>query len=231
MPHLPAAPETVASYLIHLLEERRLHVARGTIVDVASSAVADIHRFTDDHQPQRSGLVKAVKKAIVRLTKPPKEKRPITGPILYKIRVSFLNGSKKGKRDYFMILLCYKGFLRQSEAAALGPEDLWIEWVITPSGHTRVLFVFIEKSKNDQGRVGHTVVLQEDPKRWKCPVETFLDFKRSFPSRPHQASFFTSVNHPFGQLCSSHVNSALKAACTGAGIPKTQFSSHCLRVQ
>jgi hypothetical protein len=60
----------------------------------------------------------------------------------------------------------FVGFLRESEAMALGEDDVWEEVV----GSATILFIFIEKSKTDQGRAGHTVVLEASPVSPVCPV-------------------------------------------------------------
>jgi integrase len=130
-------------------------------------------------------------------------------------------------RNFFMCVLCFKGFLRQSEASALEVADVWVEHF----GERRVLFVYIEKSKTDQGRVGELVVLGDDLiNTWRCPVRLFFLFQ-SLPAReafPSRTAFFpssTSRRH----LATSHVNDALKRMCIAAGIPPAAFSSHCLR--
>jgi hypothetical protein len=75
--HYPASPISIASYMIYLLESRGL--ARGTINNVAVSAIADLHRFDDQNNPTISGIIRAVKKSIGRATPPPQGEKPHNG--------------------------------------------------------------------------------------------------------------------------------------------------------
>lgn len=229
VPHYPAQEETVADYLIYLLEDRKL--ARGTINNVAVSAIADLHRFDDGHQPQRSALVKNVKKAVVRLTKAPKEKRPLKAMMLRRIfeglnRWDFINF-----RDYFMFVLCYKAFLRQSECSNLGPEDVWMDEIEEDGERVPVLFIFVEKRKNDQERVGHTIIVGADKEIWKCPLALFLFYSQLVRERgvQNRTGFFFRSRGSGHKLCAKHVNKSLKKACKAVGVEPTLFSSHCLR--
>ena len=229
VPHYPASDVTVADYLIHLVEERKL--ARGTINDVATSAIADFHRFDDNLNPQRSALVRNVKKAVVRLTSAPKEKRPLKADTLKKIHDAMDLSTFVNIRDYFMFLLCYKGFLRQSECSRLEPGNVWLDVIDVKGVQTPVLFIFVVMKKNDQGKFGHTIVLGADDEKWKCPLTWFTLYNNAVKQRkPHNRSafFFRDRGEQSG-LCDKHVNSGLKRACKEAGIPVTQFSSHCFR--
>jgi site-specific recombinase XerD len=222
-----ASDVTVANFLIYLLEERSL--SRGTINDVALAAVADLYKFSEN-KPHRSPLVRAVKKSVITRTAPPKEKEPISTRTLAKVLIASDTRSFRGCRDFFMILLCYKAFLRESEASALGPGDVWVESIPIKGRDTQVLFVFIEKSKVDQGRIGHTVVVQADRARWKCPMFWFEKYRSLTAGFPTRQGFFFNSKAPYGRLATTHVNSSLKRACQRAGIPAARFSSHCLRV-
>lgn len=229
VPHYPASDVTLADYLIHLLEDRKL--ARGTINDVATSAVADLHRFDDDLNPQRSALVKNVKKVVVRRTKAPKEKQPLKADTLRIIFEALDLSSFVNLRDYFMFVLCYKAVLRQCECAALRPADVWIDIIDVEGVITPVLFIFVEKMKNDQGRFGHTIVLGADKETWKCPLSLFRRYEEAVASRKpnYRTGFFFKERGIQSRLCDSHVNARLKVACKLAGLPVSQFSSHCLR--
>ena len=229
VPHYPASDVTVADYLIYLLEERKL--ARGTINDVATSAIADLHRFDDDLNPQRSALVRNVNKAVVRLTDAPKEKYPLMADTLKKIHDALDMSKFIDIRDYFMFLLCYKGLLRQSECSQLGPRTVWIDTIDVKGVPTLVLFIFVKKKKNDQEKYGHTIVLGADDEKWKCPLTLFTLYNNAVKRRKpnNRTGFFFREKGVQSRLCNSHVNSRLKAACLAAGISVARFSSHCLR--
>ena len=121
--------------------------------------------------------------------------------------------------------------LRQNESTSLRPYDVWIEKIKVKGKTIEVLFVFIEKSKNDQTREGHTIVIGRDRKVWKCVISLFKLYNHmvSLLQEKDRTGFFFSTRGKQHQLSSKHVNSALKEACIRAGIPAQLYSSHCLR--
>jgi hypothetical protein len=63
----------------------------------------------------------------------------------------------------------FSAMLRSDETVSLRPEDVWLD---TYDGK-EVLYVFIEKSKTDQARNGHTVVLGQAKDGAMCPISWF----------------------------------------------------------
>ena len=227
VPSSPAQNSTVSSFLIYLTQQRKL--SRGTINDVACSAIADLHRF-QDQQPQRSVMVKEIKKAITRLTEPPKQTRPLPASVLMDIAAVSDFGDKYQLRNHFMHVLGFKAFMRRSEIANLNPDDVWLESVMIDGKLTEVLFVLIQKSKTDQGRKGHTVVLARDPEDiWKCPMVLFQLYQHLASQYPDRKGFFFNFSGANNRITGETVNRTLKTACARAGIPRAKYSAHCLR--
>jgi len=167
-------PITVVSFLRCFYEERGC--AQSTIV-VVKSAIADIFRYAEMQKPTSSTLVNDTITTIKRLAPAPTPKKPL---LMSQVKQMYaLRGeSLKDVRDYFLVLLMMVGIMRGEEAVNLKSEDVWLEEVETRSGREKVLFVFIEKSKTDQFRHGHTVILssfQED--RSVCPVLQYAIYR------------------------------------------------------
>jgi len=83
-------------------------------------------------------------------------------------------------RDFAMILLMTLAMLREANAVALKSDDVWIERADGQS----CIFIFVEMSKTDQCRNGHTIVLGETPSSAICPVRwisLFVRFRDSLP--------------------------------------------------
>jgi hypothetical protein len=106
-----------------------------------------------------------VKQVVKAPTAPPSAKLPITLTQLTAIARATLY-SLLSVRNTFILILMFVGLMRESEAMALGEDDVWEEVV----GSATILFIFIEKSKTDRGRAGYTVVLEASPVSPVCPV-------------------------------------------------------------
>jgi len=78
-----------------------------------------------------------------------------------------------------MILLMMVAMLRECEAMALETADVWLDLV---EGGL-CLFVFVEVSKTDQCRNGHTIVLGASPLTSICPISWFMAYALSRDSR------------------------------------------------
>ena len=221
---VPAVPNTVANFLRHLYEDNGL--AAQTICRVARSAVGDLHRFRDE-SPHTHDLVKATCKVIAVKAKKSVRRTPIRTPVLKLLVATFDVFDLQELMGETMLVFSFKGFLRSAECTGLGKDDVWLETITIQGVPQLVLFLFIEKSKVDQTRIGHTVVLGQDRAcPWKCPVRHFraLSKKRC----PKAEAFFydeaTSSRFP-----PKRVNMVLKEACARAGIDAKLYTSHGLR--
>ena len=221
---MPGSPSTVANFLRHLHKDKGLRSS--TICKVARSAVGDLHRF-EVAQPHSTTIVEQVCKIIKAKAKGAKpRKEPIRSAIVSALVTQLDLLDDDSLMTATMMIFSYKGFLRSSECTSLGEADVWLETILVQGLPTKVLFIFIEKSKTDQERVGHTVVLGMDIKNpWKCPVRHFRALRGR--RRKGAKSFFH--NRKGGQLPPKNVNVRLKKLCTLAGLDPKKYSSHGLR--
>jgi site-specific recombinase XerD len=226
----PATEETTASFLIHLFDKNK---ARSTINNSAYSSVVDLHKFHEfgsDHLTT-SKLLKSTKSSIARHTKAPKRKKPCTKENLLSI-ASLVDFTKlKHLRDYLMILLAYKGFLRQSNLSLLLWDDVWIEVIQVGSSYETVLFILLQTSKTDQIREGHTIVIGMDTSNpWKCPIlvirQYYMEVHRQNLAPGHL--FFNLSSRKCKGLAPNFFNKyVVKPWCKLAHIDG--ITSHCFR--
>lgn len=78
------------------------------------------------------------------------------------------------ERDLFLMLLMMMAFLREGEAVALKHSDVEVKSLPVQGKIQKVLHIFIARSKTDQEKVGHVVLLGEDLKNPSCcPIRRY----------------------------------------------------------
>ena len=125
-------------------------------------------------------------------------------------------------RDMFIMILMFLGFLRESEVVLLRPEDVWVEVI----DDQEVLFIFVEKMKNDQFRRGHTIVIGAAPHSPLCPVKWHRLYARV---RRSSKSLFHSVFKSARPLTKTKPNEVLKKLLAAIGVDPDSYGSHSLR--
>ena len=218
-----ASPNLISNFLRHL------HVDKGlaaTTINGAYCAVADLFRFRSK-SPHKHHLVKETLRVLKRLAKNHKKEKQMIRPPVLKILLKNLDLDKVLQlRNAAMFVISYKAFLRSSECTSLEVGDVWIDFIDVEGVPTEVLFIFIQKSKTDQERRGHTIVLGADKAHpWKCPI---LFFKAYTRVRPEGAEAFFCTNEG-KSISPKRVNAVLKQTCKKAGLKVSLYSSHGLR--
>lgn len=216
----PAAPATVGAFLQFLLEERKL--SRSSI-NVAASAVAAEYKLSDFPSPTVSPLVRAVKKTIARRTLPSRAKKPLTLEILARIVENAKPGDWLDGRDNFILVLLFSAALRESEEMGLGAEDVWMENMNVRGKDEEILCVFVEKSKNDQRRIGHTRLIAAASDTRVCPVHWFKSWQKA---RNKDARQLFHAERGIKKLSNSTPNSRLKVRLERIGLDAKEFGSH-----
>jgi integrase len=215
-------PAVVSAFLRYMVEVRKL--SRGTINNTVTSAVADIFRFSNN-APTRDPLVIACKKVVVSMTSAPEGKKPLPRALLEKM-IGASTPCEQDIRDMFLFILMFGGLLRESEAAGLMKEEVW---VVDDEIQGEVLYIFINKSKRDQERKGDTVVLAACPGSPLCPVRWFRLYARVARSTEF---FFHSTFVKAGKLANGTPNGILKRWLAQMGLSDAEsktYGSHSLR--
>lgn len=224
----PASAVTVASFLRYLHEGKGL--AKNTI-KVASAAIASEYKLTGVQSQTKSELVKATMKVIGREAKPEKPKLPLTVELVKKL-VSNGRNTWTETRDSFMIVLMMNAMLRESEAMALKMEgeneDVWIETMKEEGWKEakEVLFVYVEKSKTDQERHGHTIVVGPAADPTICPVQMF---KKWTLMRNKASKYLFHQKGSGAKLSAATPNIRLKTRLKRIGVDATKYGSHSAR--
>jgi hypothetical protein len=120
----------------------------------------------------------------------------------------------------------FKGMLRSDSAVLLKADDAWLYFV----EGLIVLFIFVEKAKNDQYRRGHTLVIGPGQCGSCCPIVWFRLYNLM---RNHNAvALLHKGNNAPDRLTAfmnpTTVNSNFKKRLKAAGI-RADLTSQCLR--
>lgn len=218
---LPVRSEsTLSMFMRHSLENRKL--GRSVIVDTIPAAVNDMFRFEQGPSPSKSEMVRQTKAIVRKRTKPSRPKLPIK-VVQLKAMLAKCRRTSMDVRDMFILILMFTGFLRESEVARLGPEDVWL----AREENMDVLFVYVSiMSKADKYRTGATIVISASPASALCPVKWFHTYMRV--RRQDATSFFhqESKAEPLAAATPYHI---VRNWLEKIGVDPKPYGSHSLR--
>jgi site-specific recombinase XerD len=130
-------------------------------------------------------------------------------------------------RNVFMVILMFSAMMRSDEVVSLRPGDVWLD---TYEGE-EVLYVFIEKSKTDQARNGHTVLLGQAKNGALCPIFWFKMFQ--IWATKTASALFHQADPKKGGLAAPSAGKILKGLLKLAGIDEVDvnlLTSHSCRI-
>jgi integrase len=220
VPHFPAPPELVVLFM-RKLQERGL--GSGTINSGALSAIAADYKLSDLLSPTRSSMVSEAKAVIKRIAKPPgKGKLPLP-PSMVARMVGASTDSLIDVRDVFLIILMMAGFLRESEASDLEVKDVWLEI----HDGIELLYILVVKSKTDQERRGHTIVIAPALNMLEaCPIAFY---KRWMKLRDPQATYLFHQKTSTKKLGHTTPNGIIKKLLKRIKVDPVPYGSHSCR--
>jgi integrase len=220
VPHFPARPEIVVLYM-KKLQERDLRSS--TINGVALSAIAADYKLSELSSPTSSPMVSAAKAVIKRIAKPPgKGKLPLP-PSMVSQMIEASTDSLIDVRDLFIIILMMAGFLRESEASDLEVLDVWLE----THGDIELLYVLVVKSKTDQERRGHTIVIAPALNMLEaCPIAFY---KKWMKLRDPQAMYLFHQKTSPKKLAHTTPNGIIKKLLKRIHVNPDPYGSHSCR--
>jgi integrase len=218
----PDSDVALAHFMRHGLEVRKL--SRSTLTDAIPSAVNDLFRYADT-SPSRSKLVSEMKKVIKTNTASTARgpMTPISNDQLRRI-VKKTQPSEESIRDTFLMIVMFLGFLRQSEATNLRFNDIWVDSV--DGSLELALYIFVEKSKTDQARHGHTIILPSAPQTSLCPLAWFRMHCKVRRSPTH---VFHNVKANAKRMGENFPYTVIKRCLTAIGVNPAGYGSHSLR--
>ena len=200
-----------------------------------NSAVRDLYRHDLVNTPTASSLVKSVIKAAAKLAPPVKVRDPLTRQHILKIlRTNHEHQTAAFTRNFFMLLLAYRSFLRGSEITALRVEDVFLSrctkedeqashFPVAMHG-VELLILRVSSSKTNpqsqkavQDRTGDTVMIGPDSNALIDPIRWF----KLWSNVRHKQSEFLfhswNLNNPKPMHCKAF-NEVVKSLASHAGL-------------
>lgn len=216
---LPAAPETVAAYLIDLVQRNKVTPVRWRLL-----AISEQHAAVGLDSPTHSAIVKLTMQGIRRTHAPEQTVRkvqPAVTSVIYKL-VEPLGDSLIDKRDRALILLGFAGAFRRSELAQLRLADI----TETEDG----LRVRLRQSKTDQEGEGFIKGIPYGHEHKMCPVSAWKIWKEAASITDGEAFRSVTWYSKMGASLSGWaVAEIIKRRAKAAGLDYTEFSGHSLR--
>jgi integrase len=215
---LPAAPETVASYIAECAG--RLKVGS---IQRRLNAIAEAHKAMGAESPTGAGIVRATLKGIRRtLGTAAAQKSPtLTDDI--RAMVDAADSGLIGARDRALILLGFAGAFRRSELVGLDIEDC----AFGKDGLT----VTLRRSKTDQDGAGRKIGIPYGANPDTCPVRTIQVWIEQ--AGIAVGPLFRSINRhgrvQAGRLSGIDVARVVKKLADRAGLDPAKYAGHSLR--
>ena len=217
---MPAAPETVAAFIVSEAEEGRAASTLGRRM----AAIRYGHKLAKAPDPtDDEGVHAAMKGARRKLKVAPKQKAAATADILAALLMRTPD-TLTGKRDRALLGLGFAGAFRRSELVALDVADL----VESPEG----LRVRIRKGKTDQEGRGAEIAIPHG--RFIRPVALVREWldAAGIVEGPVFRPISRSGNVRQGtgvRLTTQAVADIMKRYCAAAGLDASTFGAHSLR--
>jgi integrase len=217
---MPAAPTTVACYLVDLAQQGR----KVATLERRLSAIAHAHAARDQPTPVRATVVRAVLRGIRRLRGSAQVGKAPLLPDDLRAMVVLLDTSLGDVRDRALLLLGFAGAFRRSELVSLDVGDL----VVRPGG----LVVTLRRSKTDQEGQGTVKGIPRGrSSAATCPVRAVEAWLRAAQIR--SGPLFRPVDRhgrvSARRLAPFTVVRVVKRLAAAAGLDPSLYAGHSLR--
>jgi site-specific recombinase XerD len=215
---IPAAPETVASYIADCAG--RLKV--GTI-QRRLNAIAEAHKAMGMDSPTYAGIVRATLKGIRRTVGTAAAQKTPTLTDDIRAMVDVTDAGIIGLRDRALLLLGFAGAFRRSELVSLNVEDC----TFSKDGLTLTL----RRSKTDQDGAGRKIGIPYGANPETCPVRTVHGWMEiaAITSGPLFRSISRHGQVQPGRLSGIDVSRVVKKLAKRAGLDPAKYAGHSLR--
>jgi site-specific recombinase XerD len=217
---LPAKPEAVAAYVVHLAEQGR----KPASIERALVAISQAHKLAGFYpSPTSSAAVLETFKGIRRQMKTAqRQAAPLLVEHLRRI-VEVLPDNLAGTRDRALLLLGFAGGFRRSELVGLDVEHI----ASVPEG----IVVTLTRSKTDQEGQGRKLGIRFGNNPDTCPVRALRAWleEASIDSGPLFRSVSRHGTTGSRRLSGKSVAFIVKRSVEIAGYDPKEFSGHSLR--
>jgi site-specific recombinase XerD len=213
---LPAAPETVASYIA-----AEAQTAKPSTIGRRIAAIRYAHKMAGFDTPTDAEGVKATMRGICRTFGSAKNKKAPAVAAKMLSMVAAAPDRLSGLRDRALLLLGFAGAFRRSELVALDVADI----EETQTG----LLVTIRRGKTDQEALGRTIAITRGDVA--CPVKALREWRDA--AGIVSGSLFRPINKS-GTMAASRltcrsVANIVKEYAGRAGFDAAIYSGHSLR--
>lgn len=219
---LPAAPETVARYLVFHADQLKRATLERRLVGITTA-----HRYAGHESPCPATIVRETMKGIRRQKADAgEEQRQVEAAVTAVIRQlvgTLSEETNGGVHDRALLLIGFAGAFRRSELVALRVQDI---------RETREgLVIRVRRSKTDQDAVGNDKGIPYGSHIDTCPVRAYKAWLER--SGIKEGPVFRPINRHGGirptALRAESVAAIIKEAATKAGLDPARFAGHSLR--
>lgn len=215
---LPAAPESVASYIADCASHLKVSSIQRRL-----SAIAEAHKALAANSPTTAGIVRATLKGIRRsLGVGPVQKTPV---LTHDIRamIDSSDAGIIGFRDRALVLIGFAGAFRRSELVGLNVEDC----AFGRDGLT----ITLRRSKTDQEGAGRNVGIPYGSNPDTCPVRVLQTWIEQ--TGIESGALFRSINRHRqvqpDRLSPIDIARIVKKLALRAGLDPAKYAGHSLR--
>jgi site-specific recombinase XerD len=215
---LPAAPETVASYIAECAASLKVGSIQRRL-----NAITEAHKAVGLTSPTHTAIVRNTMKGIRRMigTAPAQKTPTLTDDI--RAMVDTTDAALIDIRDRAVILLGFAGAFRRSELVGLDIADL----DFSRDGLT----VNLRRSKTDQEGAGRKVGIPYGSNPETCPVRSIQAWLEV--SGVQAGAMFHSINRhgqvQAGRLSGGDIARIVKKLAQRAGLDSAKYAGHSLR--
>ncbi len=219
---IPAAPETVAAYLIHLAEDQGYKLST---IQRRLSSISIAHKTANLPSPTQTAQVSMVLAGLQKTYGTVQHAKKAATLENIRQMLQQIPESRLGIRDRALLLIGFAGAFRRSELAGLQREDI----EVTPDG----LRVTLQRSKTDQAGKGRVVGIPYGSHRETCPVRAWQAWTAVMDAHGMSTGFAFRALDRHGniktQLSDKAVALIVKRYAAAAGLDPAQYAGHSLR--
>ncbi|MEN9936567.1 MAG: hypothetical protein RLZZ387_3146 [Chloroflexota bacterium] len=218
LPHLPAAPVTVAAYLAESAARLKPSTLQRRLASISQA-----HQLAGHPSPTRDEQVRTVLKGIRRVRGTAPAQKAAAGTEVVRALVAALGDDLAGLRDRALLLVGFAGAFRRSELVALDAADV----TFAPEG----MLLRLRRSKTDQEGRGETKGIPLGKNAGTCPVRALQAWVRA--AAITEGPLFRRVDRwgrvGAARLSDRSVARVVQRAAAAAGFDPADYAGHSLR--
>ncbi len=221
-PAMPASPETVTAYIIHLAEDQGYKLST---IQRRLSSISVAHKTANVPSPTQTAQVSMVLAGLQKTYGTAQHPKKAATLEYIRQMMQQIPATRLGIRDRALLLIGFAGAFRRSELAGLQRDDI----EITPDG----LHVTLRRSKTDQTGQGRVKGIPYGSHRETCPVRAWQAWAEVMDADGAATGFAFRALDRHGniktRLSDKAVALVVKRYAAAAGLDPAQYAGHSLR--